>query len=378
MADSPHTSPVMFHNGSVYTPVDPFASAMVVEDGQVVWVGSEQAAAAIRDERMNVVDLDGDLLTPGVVNSSVDLTQVPDVIAALQSAAQQGFTAVVHTGPDLGPSTQNAQPGLPEVLHWPTLDAQDPAEAARTVVDRWSRDNAASALVGLRLDLGQADGPQTAEISGFLQICLEHNLRPALVVPGAQEGAAVVTAVDHVAEAVGQRRLNAGGLRLEFTESMTAGEIKDVLEATADHALSVCLDPERTALAGEYYRRGLPVTLGYSQIDANPWTGVKALVNHAEPEERISARAAFTAATRGAWRALGRGGPMSGQLAPGTPATFGRWQVEALMVQGAAGTAASWSTDPRARTPLLPALEDESLPECVATTINGTQVWPRP
>lgn len=378
MADSPHSSPVMFHNGSVYTPVDPFASAMVVEDGQVVWVGSEQAATAIRDDRMNVVDLYGDLLTPGVVNSSVDLTQVPDVAAALQSAAQQGFTAVVHTGPDVGPNALHGQPGLPEVLHWPTLDAQEKAESARSVVDSWSKTDDAVALVGLRLDLGQADGPQNAEICAFLQICLEHNLRPAVVVPGAQEGAAVVAAVDHVAEAVGQRRLNAAGLRLEFAESMTAGEVKDVLEATADHALSVCLDPEQTALAGEYYRRGLPVTLGFAQIDANPWAGVKALVNHAESEERISARAAFTAATRGAWRALGRGGPMAGQLAPGTPATFGRWQVEALMVQGAAGTAASWSTDPRARTPLLPALEEESLPVCVATAINGTQVWPRP
>ena len=52
---------------------------------------------------------------------------------------------------------------------------------------------------------------------------------------------------------------------------------------------------------------------------------------------------------------------MAGQLASGTPATYAVWEVEALMVQQAEGTGASWSTDPRARTPLLPALEGYAL-----------------
>lgn len=378
MHDSSRTSALMLHNGSVYTPADPFASAMVVDQNQIVWVGSEQAANAIRDDRMEVRDLDGDLLTPGVVNSSVDLTQVPDLALGLQSAVRQGFTAVVHTGNDMGPQAVANLQAAPTVLHWPTVDGAQPLESARAVMDSWAQAADASALVGLRLDLAQIAQPDPTEISAFIQLNLEHTLRPALVVGSEHHGGAVVAALQHLVQQVGQRTVNGAGLRVEFGDEMTAQQIRDMLEAAADHALSVCVDPQRSVLAGEYYRRGLPVSLGFGHIDQNPWSGVRSLVNHPESAERISARAAFTAATRGAWRALGRGGPMSGQLAPGTTATFARWQVEALMVQAAAGTAASWSTDPRARTPLLPALEDEELPACTATTIDGVQVFPRP
>lgn len=378
MPDPAQSSPVMYHNGSVYTPVDPFASAMVVEDGQVVWVGSEQAASAIRDDRMRVVDLDGDLLTPGLVNSSVDLTHVAEPTSALASAARHGFTALVHTGIDVGPATVDSRGSGPRIMHWPTVNGKDPVETARGVAETWAVSADAAALVGLRLALTHTEAVHTTQISDFIHLCLQRRLRPALVVDSPQGGAEATAAVNHVAEHVGQRAMNAAGLRLEFTAQMTAVEIRKVLEDAADHALSVCVDPQRSTLAAEYYRRGLPISLGFSQLDANPWVGIRALVNHSDPGERISARAAFTAATRGAWRALGRGGPMSGQLAPGTSATSARWKVEALMVQGAAGTAASWSTDPRARTPLLPALEEESLPECVATTIDGTPVCAMP
>jgi hypothetical protein len=66
---------------------------------------------------------------------------------------------------------------------------------------------------------------------------------------------------------------------------------------------------------------------------------------------------------------------MQGQLAPGTPATFAVWDVEALMVQQAEGTGSAWSTDPRARTPLLPALDGASLPVCRQTVLDGVELY---
>ena len=39
------TGTVLYRGGSIYSPADPFATAMVVADGVVGWLGSEEAAA---------------------------------------------------------------------------------------------------------------------------------------------------------------------------------------------------------------------------------------------------------------------------------------------------------------------------------------------
>lgn len=74
----------------------------------------------------------------------------------------------------------------------------------------------------------------------------------------------------------------------------------------------------------------------------------------------VSARSAFAALTRGVYRLAHEENPFMGQLAPDTPAFVTRWRVEALMVQAPDSRVASWSTDPRARIPLLPVLDDDS------------------
>jgi len=52
--------------------------------------------------------------------------------------------------------------------------------------------------------------------------------------------------------------------------------------------------------------------------------------------------------------------------------------VEALMVQVADGRVQSWSTDPRARTPLLPALDTGTDPVCLQTVRNGVELYASP
>lgn len=93
-ARSPLEGPVLYRRGSVYTTVDPGASALIAEGDQVVWVGSEQAADSLQDERMQVVELDGRLITPAFVDSSADLSRS----AHPSAAAALGLGAVVHTG----------------------------------------------------------------------------------------------------------------------------------------------------------------------------------------------------------------------------------------------------------------------------------------
>jgi predicted amidohydrolase YtcJ len=89
----------------------------------------------------------------------------------------------------------------------------------------------------------------------------------------------------------------------------------------------------------------------------DPWGSVRAAVNHFNPVQRMSPKAAFAAHTRGGWRAAHRD---DGVLAPGKSATFAVFSVPGGLV----GTLPA----------LLPELPDEPLPvlpECRRTVLRG-------
>ncbi len=128
---------------------------------------------------------------------------------------------------------------------------------------------------------------------------------------------------------------------------------------------------------GSLLAAGVPVTMGSdSPVTAlDPWASVRACIQHSNPAESISARAAFIAHSRAGWRATGAQDPLLGQLAPGTPASFAVWEVEELMVQTPDNRVQSWSTDPRAGTPLLPALDTANPPRCIETVHHGRTLF---
>ena len=82
----PARRPVLYRNGSVYSPADPFATAVLVDGARVAWVGSEEAAASLQDASMDVVDLGGRLLAPGFVDSHVHLTETALALSTLDLA----------------------------------------------------------------------------------------------------------------------------------------------------------------------------------------------------------------------------------------------------------------------------------------------------
>ncbi|MFL4474761.1 amidohydrolase [Paeniglutamicibacter sp. MACA_103] len=105
----------MYRNGSVYSPADPFATAMLVEDGTVAWIGTEAAAGALLDARMTEIDLQGALITPAFVDSHVHLSSLgarlkgldlgaarssADVLEALAAAASSTSGAILGAGWD--------------------------------------------------------------------------------------------------------------------------------------------------------------------------------------------------------------------------------------------------------------------------------------
>ncbi|MDO5743596.1 MAG: amidohydrolase family protein [Micrococcaceae bacterium] len=73
----------LYRNGSIYSPADPFATAMLVEDGTVAWLGSESAAGSMLDGRMAEIDLQGALVTPAFVDSHVHLGSLGSKLSGL-------------------------------------------------------------------------------------------------------------------------------------------------------------------------------------------------------------------------------------------------------------------------------------------------------
>ncbi|ABS03375.1 amidohydrolase [Kineococcus radiotolerans] len=65
----------LYRGGAVYSPADPFATAMLVEGSTVAWVGPDEAASAWTREGDEVVDLEGRLVTPAFVDAHVHLTE---------------------------------------------------------------------------------------------------------------------------------------------------------------------------------------------------------------------------------------------------------------------------------------------------------------
>ena len=106
----------------------------------------------------------------------------------------------------------------------------------------------------------------------------------------------------------------------------------------------------------------------------DPWGTVRAAVHHQTPGYGLSARAAFSAHTRGGWRAARAEGDGSGQLAPGCPATFAVWQLPGDLVAAPPDApVAGWSTDPRSAVAGLPDL-DAPDPVCLRTVVRGKTV----
>lgn len=92
----------LYRGGVVHSPADPFAEALLVEDGTIAWLGADDTADGFADRADEVVDLDGALVTPGFVDAhvhvletglaleSVDLTAVrslDEALTAVRTAA---------------------------------------------------------------------------------------------------------------------------------------------------------------------------------------------------------------------------------------------------------------------------------------------------
>lgn len=236
-----------------------------------------------------------------------------------------------------------------------------------------------------------------AAVTAHVIACTEAGLQAGFHAIGDAAVTAVVEGVRAAADKVGLTRVRAARHRVEHAELLTPETIAgfaelgltasvqpafDALWGGEDGMYARRLGPRRARALNPFaalLRAGVPLALGSDSpvTPLDPWGTVRAAAFHHTPEHRISVRAAFTAHTRGGWRAVGRDD--AGVLVPGAPADYAVWRTDALVVQAPDDRVARWSTDPRSGTPGLPDLTPgHDLPVCLRTVVGGRTVFVRP
>ncbi|EMY35600.1 TIM-barrel fold metal-dependent hydrolase [Arthrobacter crystallopoietes BAB-32] len=342
--------------------------------------------------------------------------------AALSHAASRGYVALAEmAAPQIVPAedllgllqlAEDERESLPKILpYWGQLVSS--AEELRALLDGFG-----GRLRGLAGDLnidgsigsrtacvhgGYSDRPsESGELFLSVEQATEHVAHCSAV--GVQGGFHVIgdagleralLAFAGAAERVGLETVRRARHRLEHVEMLPPGAVEQLLHFGITASMQPLFDAYWGGQSGMYAERlgseralamnavgtlqtaGVPVCLGSDApvTEQSPWAAVKACLEHNNPAERISARAAFLAHTRAGWRAANERNPMQGQLAPGTPATFAVWDVDELSVQTPDSRVSAWSTDARAGTPLLPSLDTGRLPECLRTVVEGRTIF---
>ena len=110
---------VLYLAGSVYSPADPLATAVLVEGDRVAWVGSQEAAQAQRSRADVVVEAPGALVTPGFVDAHAHVTETGLALSGVDLTGAESAAQVL----DLVAGAVRAAPGLPVLGHgWDDVD----------------------------------------------------------------------------------------------------------------------------------------------------------------------------------------------------------------------------------------------------------------
>ncbi|WP_245996518.1 amidohydrolase [Streptomyces armeniacus] len=338
--------------------------------------------------------------------------------AALRHAASAGIGSVHEcAGPEIsgeddfeGLLRLAAEEPLPRVTgYWAeaVTSAKDAARVRELGAVGAAGDLFADGSLGshtAHLQQPYADAPHTGSalldagaVAAHVTACTEAGLQAGFHAIGDAALTAVTEGVRAAAERAGLARVRAARHRIEHAEMLDDRAVA----AFAELALTASVQPgfdaawggddgmyaerlgrERARTLNPYaalLRAGVPLALGSDSpvTPLGPWEAVRAAAFHRTPEHRISVRAAFTAHTRGGWRAVGRDD--AGVLVPGAPADYAVWRTGELVVQAPDSRVANWSTDPRSGTPGLPDLTPGGqLPVCLRTVVSGRTVHARP
>jgi predicted amidohydrolase YtcJ len=235
-------------------------------------------------------------------------------------------------------------------------------------------------------------------IAAHVRACTLAGIQAGFHAIGDAAVSAAATAFQQVADELGGPKVAALGHRLEHAEMMSVADAEtfaalgviasvqpvfDELWGGTDGLYATRLGGERAVALNPFAPAASKgVSLAFSSdapvTPVEPWAMLRAAVHHRTDGSGISPRAAFSAATRGAWRAGGVRDGAAGTLNPGAPASYVIWEAGDLEVSAPADSVQRWSTDPRSRVPALPSLDaDAQAPVCVRSVHRGRVVYER-
>jgi predicted amidohydrolase YtcJ len=324
-----------------------------------------------------------------------------DIDAALSAAAAAGI-GLVHEcgGPALSSEADFAdvlEAGAsgqgPQVIgYWAELVGDE--ESARALANRRGARGLAGDLnidgsIGSRTaslrepyaDLGDPAHHGNAyltveQVRDHVAACSLAGIQAGFHVIGDAGADTVIAGLQAAAAQVGLAGVIASHHRLEHLEMVDAEGIKALVELGVTASVQPAFDAHWGGPDGMYAARlgrerasgmnpfatmieaGLALALGTDSpvTPFAPWESISACVNHHDPAQRVSARTAFLAHTRGGWRAAGIDD--RGYLGQGQPASFAIWS--------AGDTAALPNLSPGA-----------TLPTTLRTVIRGRTVFDR-
>jgi predicted amidohydrolase YtcJ len=205
---------------------------------------------------------------------------------------------------------------------------------------------------------------------------------------------AVVDGLAAAADELGVAAVRAARPRVEHAEMVTAGQIEQLARLGTVASVQPSFDARWGGEAGMYAQRlgrdralamnplaalaaaGVALAFGSDSpvTPLDPWGTVRAAVHHRTAGSGLSAGAAFSAHTRGGWRAASRDD--EGELLPGAPATFAVWAVEGeLVVQAPDALVEGRPTQTRPGVGGLPDLDGPD-PVCLQVVVRGAVTHP--
>ncbi|MCA5894745.1 amidohydrolase family protein [Isoptericola sp. NEAU-Y5] len=234
------------------------------------------------------------------------------------------------------------------------------------------------------------------EIAAHLAACSAARTQGGFHVIGDRAMDEVVHGLEIAAAEHGASVLRAGHHRLEHALFVDASALAALLLYGVALSVQPAFDSTFGGTTGMYAGRlgvaratnlspfadlasaGVPLAFGSDApvTPLDPWQGVRATLRHEDTTQRISARTAFRAHTRGGWRLAGLDHTGAGELRVGAPAHLAVWRAEQLAVQAAPGRLSQWNPEARAGQPLLPDLSPGAAePECLQTVRDGVVLF---
>jgi len=331
--------------------------------------------------------------------------------AALSAAAAAGIAAIHEmSGPEISGADDLAgllalarNEAMPEVYgYWGELDGVDNARELGAVGaggDLFCDGSFGSHTAGLTEPYVDADTSgyvrfDTADLARHIVACSEAGVQAGFHAIGDAAIGQVVAAMNLAAERVGAAAVFGAGHRIEHAELIPdvsalarTGLIAsvqpafDALWGGAEGMYASRLGVSRALATNPFARlaaQGVPLALGSDApvTPIDPWGAVRAACHPTNQAHALSPRAAFSAHTRGGWRAARADGDGSGTLTPGAPATYAIFDAGSLGIDAPDERLSRWSTDERAGVPGLPDVTPGGpLPSCLRTVLRGRPIF---